>query len=320
MKTVSIPFSDESSHSPVMLEEAVSYLNPRPGKTYIDATVGTGGHSRAILASGGKGTKVIGIDADCDSAQAARQRLEPFGDCVSIVNSNFAEIESAVLPSGVRKVDGIIADLGISSRQISDSGRGFSFRADEPLDMRIDTDLELTASDIVNKMSADEIAGILKQYGEERFAKKIASAIVRSRAKAPIATSRELALIVSSSIPARFRPPFPHPATRTFQALRIKVNDEIEKLGVFLEKAVPLLARGARMVVISFHSLEDRVVKRTFNFMSLECVCPPDFPQCGCGKKRSLKVLTRKPVRPTQREIETNPRARSSRMRVAEGV
>ncbi len=289
MKTVSTSLSDEPFHSPVMLEEAVSYLNPQSGQTYVDATVGTGGHSDAILSSGGKGTRLIGIDADPDAVCFASRRLERFGDCVSIVNSNFTGIDEAVRASGVCGVDGIIADLGISGRQLSGGGRGFSFSADEPLDMRMDTALGLTASDIVNGMSASEIGGILKQYGEEKFAKSIASAIVKSREKSPVATSRELALIVSRAVPARFHPPSTHPATRTFQALRIKVNDEIENLGIFLKKAVPLLNRGARIVIISFHSLEDRVVKRTFNFMSSDCICPPGLPQCGCGKKVSLK-------------------------------
>ncbi len=320
MKNAPTLLTDELFHSPVMLEETVSYLNPRPGKIYVDATVGTGGHSNAILASGGGGVKLVGIDADCDAVSAARRRLERFGGNVSIVNANFTDIEDAVCASGARKVDGIVADLGISSRQISSGGRGFSFNADEPLDMRMDTSLDITASDIVNTMSADGIADVLKKYGEERFAKSIASAIVKSRVKSPVKTSRELASIVSNSIPVRFHPPSTHPATRTFQALRIKVNNEIENLDVFLQRAAPLMNRGARIVIISFHSLEDRVVKQAFNLMSLQCVCPPGLAQCGCGKKRSLKVLTRKPLLPARSEVERNPGARSSKMRVAERV
>lgn len=320
MKTAPTFSEDDSFHIPVMLEEAVSYLRPEPGKTYVDATVGTGGHSGAILASGGRGVKLIGIDADADAVRAASARLRRFGDAVSIVNANFTEIEDVLRASGVRKADGVIADLGASSRQLSGGGRGFSFKVDEPLDMRMDQRLEVTASDIVNRMSADELAGVLREYGEERFAKHIAAAIVKRREKAPLATSGELALAVSDSVPARFRPRLIHPATKTFQALRIKVNNEIGNLGVFLEKAVPLLNRGARIAVISFHSLEDRVVKRAFGRLSAECVCPPRLPRCGCGKKMQLKVLTRRPVRPAPEEVRRNPRARSAGMRVAEGV
>ncbi len=318
MKTASPP--DETLHSPVMIEEAVSYLRPRPGKTYVDATVGAGGHSDAILSSAGEGAKLIGIDADPDAVSIARRRLERFGDRVSIVNTNFARIEDAVASSGTEKVDGIIADLGISGMQISQSGRGFSFSADEPLDMRMDTSLKITAADIVNTAGGRELTGIIKKYGEERFASRVASAIVREREHNPLKTSRELARIVSSAIPARFHPPKTHPATRTFQALRIEVNNEIGNLETFMEKAPQILNTGARMVVISFHSLEDRVVKKSFNFMSLDCVCPPGLPRCGCGKERAVKVITRKPALPSAEEILRNPRARSSKIRVAERV
>ncbi len=318
MKTASTSLTDEFFHSPVMLEESVSYLNPCGGGIYFDATVGMGGHSSAILEF--EGARLVAIDSDSDSAKLASLRLERFGGRASVMNANFAEIDKAAGAANVGKVDGIIADLGISSRQISQSGRGFSFKADEPLDMRMDTALDLTASDIVNTMSAGEIREIIKKYGEEKFAGKIASAIVKSREKSPVLTSRELALIVSNSIPVKFHPPSTHPATRTFQALRIKVNNEISNLETFLEKAVPLLSKGARIVVISFHSLEDRVVKHAFRFMSLECICPPGLAQCGCGKKRSVRVLTRKPVSPSCEEIDTNPRARSAKMRVAEKV
>ena len=318
MKTASDLLTDKLFHNPVMLEESVSYLNPRSGGVYFDATVGMGGHSSAILES--EGARLIAIDADPDSANLASRRLERFGGRASVINANFAEIDKTAQAANVGKLDGIIADLGISSRQISQSGRGFSFKADEPLDMRMDTALEITASDIVNTMNVGEIRQIIKKYGEDKFAGNIASAIVKSREQSPVSTSRELALIVSNSIPARFHPPSTHPATRTFQALRIKVNNEIANLETFLEKAVPLLNKGARIVVISFHSLEDRVVKRAFKFMSLECVCPPGLVQCCCGKQRNVRLLTRKPVSPSLEEIKRNPRARSAKMRVAEKV
>ncbi|WP_462137133.1 16S rRNA (cytosine(1402)-N(4))-methyltransferase RsmH [Candidatus Mycalebacterium sp.] len=319
MKTAPDPLTDETLHSPVMLEEAVSYLDPRPGKIYVDATLGMGGHSEAILSSA-DGVKVIGIDSDPDSAAEAKKRLERFSGRVEVVNSNFTDIEEVARSCGTLSVDGIIADLGISSRQIKRSGRGFSFTADEPLDMRMNPAHGEAAADIVNTLSARELAGIIKKYGEEKFAFKIANAIVRSREKKPLETARELALIVAGSIPVKFHPPRTHPATRVFQALRIHVNDEISSLEVFLQKAVPLLSAGSRIVIISFHSLEDRVVKRAFNLMSATCICPPDLPLCGCGKKQILKVTVRKPVLPGASEVRKNPRARSSKMRVAEKI
>ncbi len=320
MKTAPVSQTDETPHSPVMVEEAVFHIAPRPGGVYVDATLGMGGHASAIVSSAGEGARLIGIDADGDSARVAERRLGHLGDRVSVFNTNFTGIKDAVSACGESGVDGIIADLGISSRQIARSGRGFSFNADEPLDMRMDTDLEITASDIVNTMSTREIATIIKKYGEDRFARRIASEIVKSREKEPISTSLQLARIVSGAVPAKFHRPSLHPATKTFQALRIKVNGEIDNLEIFLHKAVPLLNKGARIVVICFHSLEDRVVKRFFNFMSAGCVCPPDLPQCGCGKEKTLKVITRRPVLPSPSEISRNPRARSSKMRVGERV
>ncbi|QMU55648.1 MAG: 16S rRNA (cytosine(1402)-N(4))-methyltransferase RsmH [Candidatus Mycalebacterium zealandia] len=319
MKTAPDPPTDETSHSSVMLEETVSYLNPRPGKIYVDATLGMGGHSEAILSSV-DGVKVIGIDSDPDSVEAAKKRLERFGERIEIVNSNFTGIEEAARSCGALAVDGIIADLGISSRQLEGSGRGFSFTADEPLDMRMNPASGETAADIVNTLPARELAGIIKKYGEEKFASKIANAIARSREEKPLETARELALIVAGSIPVKFHPPRTHPATRVFQALRIHVNDEISSLEIFLQKAVPLLSAGSRIVIISFHSLEDRVVKRAFNLMNAACICPPELPMCGCGKSQILKVIERKPVLPGASEVRRNPRARSSKMRVAEKI
>ena len=286
----------------------------------MDATVGMGGHSEAILSAAGEGARLIGLDADPDAVASASRRLERFGDSVRVVNTNFSNIDGVMEDLGEDGTDGIIADLGISSCQISDGGRGFSFRAEEPLDMRMDTSLKATAADIVNTMEVAEMAEVIRKYGEERFAGAVASAIVKSRRKTPVLTARSLALIVSDAIPSRFHPPRTHPATRTFQALRMKVNNEMGALESFMEKAPHLLRTGARIVVISFHSLEDRVVKRAFNFLASRCVCPPGLPKCGCEKRQTLKVLTKRPVSPSQSEVRDNPRARSAKIRVAEKI
>ncbi|MCY3972612.1 MAG: 16S rRNA (cytosine(1402)-N(4))-methyltransferase RsmH [Candidatus Dadabacteria bacterium] len=325
MKNASFSTDNACCHSPVMLDEVIAHLRPgrgglERGGLFVDATVGTGGHSEAIMSSAGAGARLIGLDADPDAARASAKRLEPFGDRVSIVNANFSDIENVLEKHGAKGADGIVADLGVSSRQIFAGGRGFSFRADEPLDMRMDTSLKTTAADIVNTAGAKELAAIFRGLGEERFAGAVASAIVKSREKEPVLTARALGLIVSDAIPKKFHPPRTHPATRTFQALRIKVNDEMGALKTFMEKAPALLNAGARLVVISFHSLEDRVVKRAFSFFSSDCVCPPGLPQCGCGKTKTLKVVTKKPVKPSGGEVERNPRARSAKVRAAERV
>ena len=302
-----------------MLDEVISHLRPGKGGLFVDATVGMGGHSEAIMSSAA-GARLIGLDADPDAARISAGRLERFGDRVSIVNANFSEIDNVLEERGAKGADGIIADLGVSSRQIFAGGRGFSFRADEPLDMRMDTSLKTTAADIVNTADAKEITAILKGFGEERFAGAVAAAIVKSREKSPVLTARALGIIVSDAIPKRFHPPRAHPATRTFQALRIKVNDEMGALKTFMEQAPRLLNAGARMVVISFHSLEDRMVKRAFSFLSADCVCPPGLPECGCGKTRTLKIITKKPLEPSADEVRQNPRARSAKIRAAERV
>lgn len=335
MKTAQETTENAFCHSPVMLDEAVSFLLPagsgldragsdragldRPG-LFVDATVGEGGHAEAIMTAAGAGARLIGLDADPDAARVSARRLERFGGRVRIVNINFSRIGEALEMCGEKGADGILADLGVSSRQMLAGGRGFSFRADEPLDMRMDTSLKTTAADIVNTADEKELASIFKRFGEERFAGAVAAAIVKSRKKSPVPTSRALGVIVSDAIPRRFHPPRAHPATRVFQALRIKVNDELGALRTFMEKAPPLLNAGGRMVVISFHSLEDRMVKRAFSFFCSGCVCPPGLPRCGCGKTRTLRLVTKKPVPPSVCEMEKNPRARSAKMRAAERV
>lgn len=307
-------------HKSVMSQEVINFLNPSADHIYVDATLGLGGHTEKILEQSGHGAKVIGFDTDADSLSYARNRLSRFDSQVIFVNKNFIHVDRELEALGISKVDGIIADLGVSSYQIELGGRGLSFLRDEPLDMRMDAGLRFTAYNLVNELDAEEIAKIIRVYGEEKWAKKIAREIVKSRHLNPIRTSEQLAKIVSDAIPKKFHPARIHPATKTFQALRIVVNNELENLSVFLEKAVKLLNVGARIVVISFHSLEDRIVKKTFKKLSSPCVCPPGLPRCGCGKRSCMKVLTHSPLMPTTEELVRNPRARSAKMRVGEGI
>ena len=259
-------------HKSVMTREVINFLNPSAGHIYVDATLGLGGHTEKILEHSGDGAKVIGFDTDADSLSYAKNRLSRFGSQVIFVNKNFIHVDRELEALGISKVDGIVADLGVSSYQIGLGGRGLSFLRDEPLDMRMDAGLRFTAYNLVNELDAEEIAKIIRVYGEEKWAKKIAREIVKSRDLNPIRTSDQLAKIVSDAIPRKFHPARIHPATKTFQALRIVVNNELENLSVFLEKAARLLNVGARIVVISFHSLEDRIVKKTFKkFVRLDC-------------------------------------------------
>ncbi len=307
-------------HKPVMAQEVINFLNPSANRIYVDATLGLGGHAEKILGHSDNSAKVIGFDTDAESLSFARNRLSKFGNRVIFANKNFVHVDSELEALGISKVDGIVADLGISSYQIEQSGRGLSFLRDEPLDMRIDSGLRFTAYDLINELDAEELSKIIKSYGEEKWAKKIAREIIKARHLNPIRTSDQLAKIVSDAIPTKFHPTRIHPATRTFQALRIVVNNELENLSIFLEKAVGLLDVGARIVVISYHSLEDRIVKKTFKSLSNPCVCPPGLPRCGCGKRARMKVLTNSPLVPTMEEIVRNPRARSAKMRVGEGI
>lgn len=306
-------------HKPVMAKEVLEFLRPTDGGVYIDATLGLGGYTEKILEHSESRAMVIGFDIDNDAISIAKNRLSRFGRNVVFVNKNFTLIDMVLEELNIQRVDGIIADLGISSYQIESSGKGLSFLRDEPLDMRMDSSLKVTAYNLINERSSEEITKILKIYGEEKWASRIARDITRIRREGPISSSLQLSNIVSNAIPKKFHPRRIHPSTKTFQALRIAVNNEIESLSIFLEKASTLLSTGARMVVISFHSLEDRVVKNAFRRFSSNCICPPDMPECGCGKKSILKVLTSSPLTPSAEEIFTNLRARSAKMRVAEG-
>jgi 16S rRNA (cytosine1402-N4)-methyltransferase len=312
--------TEKPIHRSVMVKEAVEFLSPRPDGIYVDVTLGLGGHTEAILKASGYAAKVIGFDVDDESLSFSRKRLSDFTGRVVFINKNFSEIRDVLESLGIDEVDGIIADLGMSSFQIDASGRGFSFLRDEPLDMRMDARLRFTAYDLVNEMDEEEISKVLSKYGEEKWARRIAREILRVRREKPIKSSIQLADIVSNAIPKQFHPQNIHPATKTFQALRIAVNNELENLERFLNESVSLLKIGGRIVVISFHSLEDRLVKNTFKRLSAPCVCPPRLPKCGCGRRGIIKVLTRSPLTPGVEETLNNPRARSAKLRAGERI
>lgn len=303
-------------HIPVMYQEILDYLQPQPGGSYIDGTLGAGGHAAGLLRASAPDGRVLGLDRDEDAISFAREQLAEFGQRVTFVQATFAEMDEIAPPHGFAAVDAILLDLGLSSRQLEDAGRGFSFRGDGPLDMRFDRSAGQTAADLVNSLSEDEMALLLRRYGEVRRSRKFSRAIVGAR---PIQSTRQLASLieVEAAGPGR-RSSRIHPATRVFQALRIVVNEELESLTDGLKAALTLLKCGGRLAVISFHSLEDRLVKQFFREQSRECVCPPEQPICTCNAKPELRLVTRKVVKPTQLEISRNPRSRSARLRVAE--
>ncbi len=304
-------------HRPVLLEECVEALNIRPDGVYLDGTLGRGGHSEQIvkrLASG----RLICVDRDQAALDAARERLAPWVDRVTLIHSNFDRVDEILDELSLPGVDGMLFDLGVSSPQLDDGTRGFSYMADAPLDMRMDRDEGLTAASVVNTWPQEELKRILSQYGEERYAPQIAGAIVRSRADKPIATTLELVGVVKSAMPGKALREKQHPAKRTFQAIRIAVNDELACVERMLQRAVPRLNRGGRLAVITFHSLEDRIVKTGLAGFARGCTCPPDFPICVCGKTPQVRLVNKKPILPGEQEIEENPRARSAKLRVAE--
>ncbi len=304
-------------HNPVLLGEVLEGLNIKPDGIYVDGTLGGAGHSYEIC-SRLKGGRLIGIDQDEDAVKAASDRLKEFGDTVSIVKSNYENIAPVLKELGIKEVDGILLDLGVSSYQLDTPERGFSYRNDAPLDMRMDRERDLTAADVVNTYSEYDLFRIIRDYGEDRFAKNIAKHIVIERAKKKIETTFELNEIVKASIPAKVRETGGHPSKRTFQAIRIELNRELEVLENSLEKMIDLLKPGGRLCIITFHSLEDRIVKTAFNRAENPCTCPPGFPVCVCGKKSKGKHLTKKAVLPTEKEQEDNPRSKSSKLRIFE--
>lgn len=310
-----LAMTNAPGHEPVMLEECISALQVQRGGRYIDCTVGGGGHAAAILEESSPGGRLIGIDADPHAIRVAKGKLKPYGKDAILVNENFKYLENICTRHGFSPVNGVLFDLGMSSLQLEEAGRGFSFRQDSPLDMRFSDRQDLTAADIVNTYPEVELAQLLHRYGEEQRNRQIARCIVQRR---PLETTQELAQVVEQAVGGtRGRI---HPATKTFQALRIAVNHELENLELALEQAVNLLGNGGRIVVISFHSLEDRLVKGFFRREAQWCICPPGMPACICGHTPRLKVLSKKVFRPSPVEVQTNPRSRSARMRVAEYI
>lgn len=308
----------EFKHTSVLLEETIDQLNIKPDGVYVDGTLGGGGHSYEIASRLGTDGRLIGIDQDGDAIEAAGNRLKEFQDKVILVRNNYCNAKAVVTENGFAKVDGIVLDLGVSSFQLDNVERGFSYKYDTALDMRMDTRQSLSARTIVNEYSEMELFRIIKDYGEEQFAKNIAKHIVRARQDKPLETTGELNEIIKAAIPARMRATGGHPSKRTFQAIRIECNRELEVLKNSLDEFIDLLNPGGRLCIITFHSLEDRIVKSAFRKNENPCTCPSDFPVCVCGKTSKGKVITRKPILPSEEEMEHNPRSKSAKLRVFE--
>ena len=309
--------SEMFTHRPVLLDECIQGLNIRPDGVYLDGTLGRGGHSREIARRLTTG-RLICVDRDQAALDAAPGRLGEWMDRVTLVHSNFDRVDEILDGLGLPGADGMLFDLGVSSPQLDDGSRGFSYMADAPLDMRMDRSEGLTAADVVNTWSQEELRRILFQYGEERYAPQIAAAIVRRREERPVETTLELVEIIRGAMPARALKEKQHPAKRSFQAIRIAVNDELGSVERVIQRAVPRLNRGGRLAVITFHSLEDRIVKTGLGEFARGCICPPDFPVCVCGRTPDIRLVNKKPILPSAEEIQQNPRARSAKLRLAE--
>jgi len=308
-------------HIPAMLNEVVFYLNCRPGKIYVDGTLGGAGHAGAICDKITPGGVFIGIDQDIDAINHAKTALQNFSLHIHLIHGNFVRLPEFLSQLNIDAVDGLLLDLGLSLHQLEASGRGFSFRKEEPLDMRMDIQTPETAAMLVNNLAQDDLQKIFKEYGEERWARQIARRIEKIRRQKKISTSKQLAQIVVDSIPGRaVSKQKIHPATRVFMALRIAVNRELERLEAFMKDAADFLTPGGRLCVLSFHSLEDRIVKHRLKALEKGCTCPPQLPRCVCGQKPQVRILTKKVVRPTAEEIAVNPMARSTRLRAAEKI
>ena len=305
-------------HKPVLLEECLTALNIRPDGIYLDGTLGRAGHSYEIVSRLGENGRLIGLDRDETALEAARQRLAPFMNRVTLVHSNFSLVGQVLDELGIGGVDGMLFDLGVSSPQLDEAERGFSYMHDAPLDMRMDRTAALTAREVVNCWSYEELRRILFEYGEERYAPVIAKHIVRTREQRPIETTGQLSDIIRGAMPTSALREKQHPAKRSFQAIRIAVNDELGELEPMLRAAAEHLKPGGRLAVISFHSLEDRIVKKTMQDLATGCTCPPSFPVCVCGKRPKMKLISRKPITAGEAELAYNPRARSAKLRVAE--
>lgn len=305
------------SHKSVLLNETIEGLNVRKGKIYLDGTLGGAGHSYEILKKLDGTGLLIGIDQDQEALKAARERLSGFKN-VEYFNLNYIDFEKALDELGIEKIDGVLLDIGVSSYQFDNPERGFSYRFEAPLDMRMDKSLEISAKDIVNTYSEDEIAEIIREYGEEKWASRISKFIVQERKNKKIDTTFELVEIIKNAIPAGARRNGPHPAKRTFQALRIEVNKELDVLKNSIDKFVHRLNPGGRIAIITFHSLEDRIVKNSFKYLEKDCICPPTSPICTCNKKREIKIITRKPITASEEELKENNRSHSAKLRIAE--
>lgn len=305
-------------HVSVLLEETIDNLNVQPDGIYVDGTLGGGGHAYHVCGKLGENGRFIGIDQDTAAIAAAGERLKPYEDKVTIVRSNYSDMKKVLNDLGITKVNGIVLDLGVSSYQLDTAERGFTYRENAPLDMRMDQRQDKTAKDIINGYSEMELYRIIRDYGEDKFAKNIAKHIVRARQEKPIETTDELTEVIKAAIPMKFRAVGGHPAKRTFQAIRIELNRELEVLKEHLNEMVELLDDQGRICIITFHSLEDRIVKNIFRKCENPCECPPSFPACVCGKKSLGKVISRKPILPSEEELEVNPRSKSAKLRVFE--
>lgn len=308
----------EFKHKSVLLNETIDGLNIKPDGIYVDGTLGGGGHAYEVCRRLGEKGSIIGIDQDAAAIEAASARLKDFGEKVTIVRSNYCDMKSKLHELGIDKVDGIVLDLGVSSYQLDTAERGFSYREDAPLDMRMDTRQKMTARDIVNDYTEADLYRVIRDYGEDKFAKNIAKHIVQARAVKPVETTAELSEIIRASIPMKFQKKSGHPAKRTFQAIRIELNRELDVLRDSLDDMIDLLNPGGRLCIITFHSLEDRIVKSAFQKNENPCTCPPDFPVCVCGKKSKGSIITKKPILPSEEELEYNSRSKSAKLRIFE--
>ena len=308
----------EFKHKSVLLNETIDGLNIKPDGIYVDGTLGGGGHAYEVCRRLGEKGSIVGIDQDAAAIEAASARLKDFGEKVTIVRSNYCDMKSKLHELGIDKVDGIVLDLGVSSYQLDTAERGFSYREDAPLDMRMDTRQKMTARDIVNDYTEADLYRVIRDYGEDKFAKNIAKHIVQARAVKPVETTAELSEIIRASIPMKFQKKSGHPAKRTFQAIRIELNRELDVLRDSLDDMIDLLNPGGRLCIITFHSLEDRIVKSAFRKNENPCTCPPDFPVCVCGKKSKGSIITKKPILPSEEELKYNSRSKSAKLRIFE--
>jgi len=310
----------EFRHTPVLLEQCIENLNIRPDGIYVDGTLGGAGHSRHICEKLSPTGTLIGIDRDRDALDTAEERLQEYNCRKIFVQSNYSDIKEVLAETGIAGIDGALLDLGVSSFQLDNVQRGFSYMQDSPLDMRMNQDDRMTAYEVVNTYSGDELTKIISEYGEERWARRIASFIVEARKNGPLESTAELVEVIKAAIPAKARRNGPHPAKRTFQAIRIEVNDELGQLADAVGEFFDVMNSGGRLCIISFHSLEDRIVKEAFNKRANPCTCPPEFPICVCGKVADIKKITGKPITPDEKELEENPRSRSAKLRVCEKI